>query len=116
AVLLVAGARAMGARVGGSRGGRIWIAGAAALLAAAFLIPLVTPLRSEFLMRLRQITDVHAPSTQSRVHLWRAGLAMAEQHPVLGVGTGGYLAAFPRYRTPEYWTIEWNGLSAQAHA
>ena len=88
---------------------------AAALLAAAFLVPLFTPLRSEMVTRFRQITDVRAPSTQSRVHLWRAGIEMARDHPLLGVGTDGYLAAFPRYRTPEYWTIEWNGVSAKAH-
>jgi len=89
--------------------------GLTALLLAAFLVPLVTPLRSELLMRFRQITDVHAPSTQSRVHLWRAGIEMAARHPLLGVGTDGYLGAFPRYRTPEYWNIEWNGVSAKAH-
>ena len=88
---------------------------AAALLAAAFLVPLLTPLRSELVTRFRQITDVRAPSTQSRVHLWRAGIEMARDHPLLGVGTDGYLAAFPKYRTPEYWKIEWNGLSAKAH-
>ncbi len=82
---------------------------------AAFLVPLLTPLRPELLLRFRQITDVGAPSTQSRVHLWRAGIAMAAEHPILGVGTDGYLAAFPRYRTPEYWKIEWNGVSAKAH-
>jgi hypothetical protein len=40
---------------------------------------------------------------------------MARDHPALGVGTDGYLAAFPRYRAPEYWSIEWNGVSAKAH-
>ncbi len=85
------------------------------LIIAAFLAPLFTPLRSGLLMRLHQITDVSAPSTQSRVHLWRAGIAMALDHPALGVGTDAYLAAFPRYRAPGYWAIEWNGLSAKAH-
>src|SRR5205085_4223307 len=87
----------------------------AAVLAIAFFIPVVTPLRSELVTRFHQITDIQAPSTRSRVHLWRAGLEMAEDHPLLGVGTDGYLAAFPRYRTPEYWRIEWNGVSAKAH-
>src|SRR5262249_46486372 len=53
--------------------------------------------------------------TRSRLHLWRAGVEMARDHSVLGVGTDAYLAAFPRYRTPEYWAIEWNGVSAKAH-
>lgn len=97
------------------RGGRSWLLPAAVVIVAAFLVPLLTPLRPELLLRLRQITDVSAPSTQSRIHLWRAGIAMAAEHPILGVGTDGYLAAFPRYRTPEYWKIEWNGVSAKAH-
>ncbi len=89
---------------------------AAVILAlAAFLIPLSTPFRPELLHRLRQITDVSAPSTQSRVHLWRAGIRMAQDRPLLGVGTDAYITAFPRYRTPEYWQVEWNGTSAKAH-
>ncbi len=90
---------------------------AAALLlgVAAFLAPLVSPLRSELLTRWRQIADIHAPSTQSRFHLWRAGIQMAAEHPVLGVGTDSYIAAFPRYRTAEFWRIQWNELSAKAH-
>jgi len=112
--LVVWGLLTWRARPRGSRGGRLVLA-AAALAAVAFLVPLLTPLRPELLERLRQITDLSAPSTQSRVHLWRAGIAMALDHPALGVGTDGYLAAFPRYRTPAYWNIEWNGLSAKAH-
>ncbi|HYQ90235.1 MAG TPA: O-antigen ligase family protein, partial [Candidatus Binatia bacterium] len=112
--LLVWGFLTWRARPRGSRGGRLVLA-AATLAAIAFLLPIVTPLRVELLDRLRQITDVSAPSTQSRFHLWRAGIAMALDHPVLGVGTDGYLAAFPRYRTPAYWGIEWNGVSAKAH-
>ena len=112
--LLVWGLLAWRARPRGVSGGRLALA-AAALAAVAFLVPLVTPLRPELLERLRQVADLSAPSTQSRFHLWRAGLSMAADHPVLGVGTDGYLAAFPRYRTPAYWSIEWNGLSAKAH-
>ena len=102
-------------RKGAKRGRWRLVFVAVALGAAAFMAPLLTPLRPELLLRFRQITDVRAPSTQSRVHLWRAGIRMAADHPVLGVGTDAYLAAFPRYRTPEYWRIEWNGLSAKAH-
>lgn len=114
--LLTYGLMAWGTRWGAAkRGGRRIVLAAVALALAAFLTPLFTQLRPELLVRLRQITDVTAPSTQSRVHLWRAGIRMAADHPVSGVGTDAYLAAFPRYRTPEYWRIEWNGLSAKAH-
>ena len=91
------------------------IALAAVVLAAAFLLPLFTPFRPQLLHRIGQVADVSAPSTRSRVHLWRAGLRMSLDHPVLGVGTDAYGTAFPRYRTPEYWKIEWNGTSAKAH-
>ncbi|HEY3155920.1 MAG TPA: O-antigen ligase family protein [Candidatus Eisenbacteria bacterium] len=114
--LVTYGLMAWGARRGASkRGGRRLVFAAVALAFAAFLAPLFTQLRPVLLGRLRQITDVAAPSTQSRVQLWRAGIRMAADHPIAGVGTDGYLAAFPRYRTPEYWRVEWNGLSAKAH-
>jgi O-antigen ligase len=100
-----------------TRGPRI-AATAVALLAAVgvFLLPLLTPLRPTLLQRLRQITDVHAPSTESRVHLWRAGLRMAADHPLLGVGCDRYGAHFPTYRTPDYWRVEWNGTATKAHS
>ncbi|HEY2925175.1 MAG TPA: O-antigen ligase family protein [Candidatus Eisenbacteria bacterium] len=97
------------------RGAARLVFAAVALALAAFLTPLFTQFRPELFLRLGQITDLSAPSTQSRIHLWRAGIRMAADRPVLGVGTDAYLAAFPRYRTPEYWRIEWNGLSAKAH-
>jgi len=114
--MAVCGILAWRARPGTAKqgGGRLVLA-AIALALAAFLTPLFTQLRPELLLRLRQITDLSAPSTQSRAHLWRAGIRMAAERPALGVGTDGYLTAFPRYRTPEYWAIEWNGRSAKAH-
>jgi O-antigen ligase len=89
---------------------------AAVLLAlAAASAPLLTPLRPALLSRLRQITDVREPSMHMRVLNWRAGIRMAADHPVLGVGTDAYLAAFPRYRTPEFWGLEWNVAAPKAH-
>ncbi len=95
--------------------GRRLVLAAVVLAAVAFLVPLSTSFRPQLLHRVRQIADVSAPSTQSRVHLWSAGIRMTQDHPVLGVGTDAYVAAFPRYRTPAYWEIEWNGTSAKAH-
>ncbi len=110
--------RARGTARAGSRATRLssrFVLPVLILAVAAFLIPLVTPLRPELSLRFRQMADVSAPSTQSRVHLWRAGIAMALDHPLFGVGPDGYLGAFPRYRAPDYWNIEWNGFSAKAH-
>ena len=89
---------------------------AAILLAtAAMCAPLLTPFRPALVSRLHQITDVHEPSMHMRVLNWRAGMRMAMDHPVLGVGTDAYIAAFPRYRTPEFWGLEWNVAPSKAH-
>ena len=85
------------------------------LAAAAVSAPLLTPFRPALLSRLHQITDIHEPSMHMRVLNWRAGIRMAMDHPLLGVGTDAYIAAFPRYRTPEFWSMEWNVAPAKAH-
>ncbi len=83
--------------------------------AAAFGATLLTPLRPALIMRLHQITDTHEPSMRLRILNWRAGMSMAADHPVFGVGTDAYIAAFPRYRTPEFWGLEWNVAPDKAH-
>ncbi len=105
---------ARSAASGGRRGAGPFLA-AAALALAAFLLPLLTPMGPGLLARIREIADVHAPSTQSRLYLWRGGLSMLSDHPLLGVGTDAYAAAYPRYRTPESWQLEWNSASSKAH-
>ncbi|HYQ88679.1 MAG TPA: O-antigen ligase family protein [Candidatus Binatia bacterium] len=85
------------------------------LASGAACAPLLTPLRPALLSRLHQITDIHEPSMHMRVLNWRAGIRMARDHPVLGVGTDAYIAAFPRYRTPEFWGLEWNVAPSKAH-
>lgn len=110
--------RAAGAVASGARKVRgRWLRALAGLtlVIAVFLVPLLTPMGPGLLTRIRQVTDVHAPTTESRVLLWRAGLRMLRDHPVLGVGTDSFAAAFPRYRTPESWALEWNSTPAKAH-
>src|SRR5258705_6659173 len=65
--------------------------------------------------RVRQITSLSAPTTQSRIQIWRAGLRMAHDHPLLGVGLDAFGILFPRYRTAEYWRIEWGRTPNKAH-
>jgi O-antigen ligase len=65
--------------------------------------------------RVRQIASLNAPTTQSRLHIWRAGLRMAQDHPWLGVGLDAFGSAFPRYRTTEYWGIEFGRTPNKAH-
>jgi len=88
---------------------------AAMILAAAVLIPLVTPMREPVLTRLSQVTDTHAATSRTRLLLWSAGLRMFADHPVLGVGLDAFVAAFPRYRTAELTQLEWGGTPAKAH-
>ncbi|HEX6852292.1 MAG TPA: O-antigen ligase family protein, partial [Candidatus Polarisedimenticolaceae bacterium] len=88
------------------------------LLAAAaivFLLPLATPLGSGFVTRLKQVADLQAPTTRSRVELWGIALGMMSDHPLLGVGTDAYGAAFISYRTPAFSRIEWNATTDRAH-
>lgn len=91
----------------------------AAIVAAAlllFLLPLATPMGAGFVTRLREVTDLNAPTTVSRIHLWRAGLAMVKEHPLLGAGTDAFGSLFPRYRTAEFWRLEWNASTDKAHS
>ena len=85
------------------------------LASAAVSVPLLTPLRPALIARVHQLTDFREPSAHMRVLIWRAGIRMAADHPLLGVGTDAYIAAFPRYRTPEFWRLEWNVAPAKAH-
>ncbi|HEU4335076.1 MAG TPA: O-antigen ligase family protein, partial [Candidatus Eisenbacteria bacterium] len=89
----------------------------ATLLAALlFAIPLWTPLGEGFRTRLAQIADLRAPTSQSRLLLWEAGARMAADRPIAGVGTDAFGAHFPRYRTPEFWDLEWGGAPVKAHS
>ncbi len=65
--------------------------------------------------RGREILSLRSPSTQSRIEIWRAGLHMARDHPLLGVGLDAFGAVFPAYRTAAYWRAEWGGTPAKAH-
>ncbi len=88
---------------------------AGAILALALLLPLLTPMRGPVLTRLGQLTDMSAETSRTRVELWRAGLRMFADHPILGVGLDSYIAAFPPYRTVALTRIEWGGTPAKAH-
>ena len=96
---------------------RVTRRGLAVALAAAgiFLLPLLTPMGAGLLTRLRQVADTRAETTQTRLQMWRAGLRMLADHPVTGVGTDAFVAAYPRYRTPDSWQAEWAAIATKAH-
>ncbi len=81
----------------------------------AFLLPLATPLGRGFVTRIREVADLNAPTTQSRIHLWTAGLDMMADRPLLGAGTDAFGVLVPRYRTAEFSRLEWNATTDKAH-
>ncbi len=85
-------------------------------LATVALISFTASIRDPLLERFRELGTLRAPSSQSRLYLWRAGLQMFADHPVLGVGTDAFSAAFPRYRTTGYWRVEWGATPLKAHS
>ena len=54
-------------------------------------------------LRQRFLTmgDPDDPTVRERVYMWRSGLTMWRQHPVLGVGPGGVKREYARYAQPE---------------
>jgi len=99
----------------GRRPTRAWGLAAIAILVVALALPLLTPVRARLLDRVRQLTDLSAATSRTRVELWSAGLRMFTDHPVLGVGLDAFVAAFPPYRTATLTEIEWGGTPAKAH-
>jgi O-antigen ligase len=103
-----------GGRVPGPRL-RVAIVFGVAIVALALLVPAISTLGPNLRHRFREIGNFSAPTTRSRLEIWRAGLRMASDHPILGVGVDAFGAAFPRYRTADYWRIEWGGTPVKAH-
>ncbi len=83
--------------------------------AAAALFFARSPMGLHLTERVRQIASLSAPTTQSRLHIWQAGMRMAHDHPWLGVGLDAFGTLFPRYRTADYWNIEWGRTPNKAH-
>ena len=71
----------------------------AVLLAAVVLVALVMP--GPVAHRARSMIDVDDPTVRDRVAMWRAGLGMIAEHPLLGVGPGEVRAWYQHYRRPE---------------
>ena len=91
--------------------------GQALLAAAAIALLLLTvpAIGPDLRARVAQLASIAAPTTQSRLELWRSGWRMGAEHPALGVGLDNYGTAFPMYRSPEYMRLEWGGNPTKAH-
>ena len=51
--------------------------------------------------RFMTMGDPDDPTVKERVYMWRSGLAMWRQHPVLGLGPGGVKREYAGYALPE---------------
>ncbi len=50
--------------------------------------------------RAASMVDPADPTAHERLLMWRSGLRMARDHPILGVGPGGVSEVYPRYVDP----------------
>lgn len=86
------------------------------LLAVAAIPLFRAPIAQDIATRVRQIASLSAPTTQSRIYMWRAGLRMAHDHPLFGVGLDAFGSSFPRYNTAAFWQVEWGVTPTKAHS
>ncbi|HSE04356.1 MAG TPA: O-antigen ligase family protein [Methylomirabilota bacterium] len=77
------------------RGRWLLLAGLVLLAAGALVGP--PELRHRFL----SMADPEEAGVRERVYMWRSGLAMWRERPVLGVGPGGVKREYRRYALPE---------------
>jgi len=79
-----------------SRRGRL------ALLAILVLLPLVFLLGPrELSHRFRSMSDPDEAGIKERVYMWRSGVTMWRERPLLGWGPGGVKREYSRYALPE---------------
>ena len=81
------------------RGRRLLIAGLILLAGAAALAPFVAPY--ELRNRVLSMADPEEAGARERIYMWKSGLAMWRERPLLGVGPGGVKREYPRYAVPE---------------
>jgi O-antigen ligase len=77
------------------RGRWLLLAGLLALAGGALLAP------HEIRHRFLSMTDPEEAGVRERVYMWRSGLAMWRERPLLGVGPGGVKRDYSRYALPE---------------
>jgi O-antigen ligase len=71
-----------------------------AVLAAALALGVVV-IPGPVAERARSVVNLEDRTLQDRVAMWRAGLSMIAEHPLLGVGPGEVRTWYQHYRRPE---------------
>ena len=72
------------------------------LLGGLIVLGLITLAGPQHLrQRFLTMGDPDDPTVKERVYMWRSGLTMWRQHPVLGVGPGGVKREYASYALPE---------------
>jgi len=74
-----------------------WLLVAGVLLLAGGALTAPYELRHRFLT----MADPEEAGVRERVYMWRSGLAMWRERPVLGIGPGGVKREYPRYALPD---------------
>jgi O-antigen ligase/tetratricopeptide (TPR) repeat protein len=90
---------------------RVGLGMAAVILIVATAGVLAGP---RFLDSLMDRVD-HLGDAAGRRHIWEAGLAIFQEHALVGCGLDTFQFAFEGKRTPAYWLVEWNGTPLKAH-
>jgi O-antigen ligase len=71
------------------------------LLLAAVLLVVAAASSGAVMERVRSMADPQDETARDRVAMWRSGLAMIADHPLVGVGPGQVRVWYPHYRRPE---------------
>ena len=77
------------------RGRWLLVAGLIVLAGGAAVAPY------ELRHRVLSMADPEDASVRERLYMWRSGLLMWRERPVLGIGPGGVKREYPRYALPE---------------
>jgi O-antigen ligase len=84
-----------------ARPNRRWLVALAGAVIALVLIGALPPVRQEagaVLSRALSTTDPADSSIEGRLDLWKVGLAITVDHPILGTGPETFPLLFPQYR------------------
>jgi O-antigen ligase len=99
-----------GARSGDRAPTSFWLLVASFVLLASCTLLFLLTTSGVVGERLRGLIDLGG-----RRHIWEASDRVFLDHPLLGCGTDALGVTFSRYRSPDYWRVEWDTNATKAH-